>query len=496
MSWQLRARRGSGGSASIGRAHSSLGEAGVWRLLPVQVFHSIGETMFVVSLAGSLFFRVSLDAARPSIILYLAVSMAPFVVLAPLVGRVIDRARGGHRVVLLVTLIARMTMALVLADQLRGLWFYPEVFVMLVLARSFSVSRNTIVPALVRDHDHLVIVNARLARTGAIAGALASPVAVLVMQTAGAAWVLRLGAVAYGIGALLAWRLPASRPDVVVSPVVERVELSGSRVRSATFAMAAMRAAVGFSVFHVGFVLKIAGEPLWYFGALAALSGLGGFLGTFAASRLRQRLSQQAVLTLTLAPPALAAVVAGLRFHRVTLAVLMLALGLCASTARRAFDGVVQSEAPHARRGQTYTLLETQIELAWALGALLAVVARASDWLGVVLLAAWLIAVAVTRVANQHTVAAVAEETSRRALPVRLLETADALAAQGDPHQAAIVALVAAKSIEPPPEPSQQLQTFLQTPAAALDADDAEEVLRLAHDYCAVAYPLASSNSG
>ena len=39
-----------------------------------------------VSLAGSLFFNLSIDAARPRIILYLAITMAPFAVVAPLIG--------------------------------------------------------------------------------------------------------------------------------------------------------------------------------------------------------------------------------------------------------------------------------------------------------------------------------------------------------------------------------------------------------------------------
>ena len=46
-----------------------LGDSGAGRLLPVQALHSFGDTMFAVSLVGSLFFNVSLDAARPRIVL-------------------------------------------------------------------------------------------------------------------------------------------------------------------------------------------------------------------------------------------------------------------------------------------------------------------------------------------------------------------------------------------------------------------------------------------
>ena len=70
-----------------------IGDSGAGRLLSVQALHSFGETMFAVSLVGSLFFNVSLDAARPRIVLYLAVTMAPFLVLASLIGPLIDRVR-------------------------------------------------------------------------------------------------------------------------------------------------------------------------------------------------------------------------------------------------------------------------------------------------------------------------------------------------------------------------------------------------------------------
>ena len=45
-------------------------------------------------------------------------------------------------------------------------------------------------------------------------------------------------------------------------------------MRSATLAMGSLRAAVGFLVFHIGFVMKRAGEPTWFFGLLAISNSL------------------------------------------------------------------------------------------------------------------------------------------------------------------------------------------------------------------------------
>lgn len=477
-------------------AHPSiLSDAAAGRLLPVQAMHTVGETMFAVSLAGSLFFNVTVDAARPRILLFLALTMAPFVVLAPLVGQVIDRVRGGHRVVLLLTLAGRAGLALLLADQLRGLLFYPEAFVMLVLAKTYAVSRNTIVPILV-DRSNLLIVNSRLARTATIAGAVAAPIAVLVLRAGGAGWVLRVGAVAYGLGALLALRLPPPHPDLNTSPVVEQTELSGPGVRSATLGMAAVRAAIGFSLFHIGFVMKQAGEPAWLFGGLAVASAAGAFVGTFVAPRLRPLLSEQPMLTAALALPGLMALITTLRFHRVSILVFVLSLGVCGSVARRAFDGVVQTEAPHARRGKAYAGLETRLELAWVLGALAAVVARAPAWLGIASLTAWLGAVAVYRVVQRRGAARIGAGVGPRTLPLRLLETAEALAARGDREQAALVAVAAADAVAvlgsgvgPGVEQVRRLAE------AAVNRDDvvaADQALRLAHELVAEAFSAAA----
>ena len=174
---------------------SFLGDSAAGSLLPVQALHSAGEAMFGLSLVGSLFFNVSVDAARPRILLYMALTMAPFAVLAPLIGPVIDKLRGGHRAVLLLSIGVRAGVALLLASQLKTLLLYPQAFVIVVAAKVYVVARNTLVPALVEDHDHLVVVNSRLARVGALSGVVAALIGVAVLQVADASWVLRVGAV-------------------------------------------------------------------------------------------------------------------------------------------------------------------------------------------------------------------------------------------------------------------------------------------------------------
>ena len=469
-----------------------LGDTGVTQLVPVQALHSMGETMFAVSLAGSLFFNVSLDAARPRIVLYLAVTMAPFLVLAPLIGPFIDRIRGGHRIVLMAALGGRALFALLLATQLKGLLFYPQAFVIMVLAKMFAVSRNSLIPVLVEDRAHLVVVNARIARMAAAAGAVAAAPAVVVLNSAGPEWVLRLGAVIYGVGALLAFRLPPPHPEQNVSPIVEQLELSGPGVRSATIAMGSLRAAIGFLIFHLGFEMKRTGEPAWMFGVLAVAMSLGGFAGTFVAHRLRRIVGEQLTLTAALATPAAVAIITALRFHRVTAVVLAFAIGLGGSVARRTFDSVVQAEAPHARRGKAFAGLEARLELGWAAGALLAVGVSAPGWAGAAALAVALGGISMARMI-QHRRANLIESTATEStLALRLLETAEALAARGDRQQAVVVAMAAADVVVPAGSAvTPELANLRELGrVAATDHDEhADEALRLVHQFVADSYP-------
>ena len=63
-----------------------------------------GETLVVLSLAGSFFFKVDPAQGREKVILGLLFTMAPFALVGPLIGPMIDRVKGGHRVVIQATM--------------------------------------------------------------------------------------------------------------------------------------------------------------------------------------------------------------------------------------------------------------------------------------------------------------------------------------------------------------------------------------------------------
>ena len=72
---------------------SGAGRTGLASLIELTAAGAAGDAFVTIALAGTLFFSTSLDAARGRVALTLIITMAPFAVLAPVIGPVLDRAR-------------------------------------------------------------------------------------------------------------------------------------------------------------------------------------------------------------------------------------------------------------------------------------------------------------------------------------------------------------------------------------------------------------------
>ena len=145
-----------------------------------------GDTLIALALANSLFFDIDPNAARSKVALYLALTMAPFAVVAPLIGPALDRMRGGRRFMVIGANALRAVLCVLMIGDLDSLLLFPEAFAVLVLAKSYHVAKSAIVPTVVRSDDELVEANSRLSfLSGVIAFAAAVPGAWLVSTLAG-----------------------------------------------------------------------------------------------------------------------------------------------------------------------------------------------------------------------------------------------------------------------------------------------------------------------
>jgi hypothetical protein len=341
----------------------------------------VGDALFTVSLAGSLFFNVSVDAARPTILLYLLLTLAPFAVVGPFVGTAVDRFPGSQRGLIAFTNLGRAAAIALIAGQLHSLAFFPLAFTVLVLSKGSSIAVRSLVPWLVADDGRLVAENARLSRATALVGGLAGAVGALMLNFGSTQLVLFVAAGVHFGAIPLAMRIP----KVHVAPrsaIVDDVELRGSAVLLTANAMSAMRAGVGFLAFFIAFNLKVSGEPAWFFGVVIAAGGAGGFLGTYLAAFLRRHLNEEMLLALSLATAGAAALVAPVQYEEPAILMVAFATGVAASVARQAFDSLTQRLAPDAEKGRAFARFETRFQIAWVVGAVIAVLGRPGNALG------------------------------------------------------------------------------------------------------------------
>jgi hypothetical protein len=118
------------------------------RLALTHVLMTAGDTMFAVSLAGSLLFSVSTTAAQDKVLLYLVLTMAPFAVVAPALGPLIDRSRGARRGMVVVSALGRAALCPFLVHAIHSLLLFPLAFAMLVLSKMYLVTKGALVPEM------------------------------------------------------------------------------------------------------------------------------------------------------------------------------------------------------------------------------------------------------------------------------------------------------------------------------------------------------------
>ena len=360
------------------------------RLVSTHALSTGADAFFAVSLAGSLFFNVSIGAARPRVVAYLAITLAPFVLLAPLMGPLVDRFGQARSYVLATTCLGRGILCLFADRDLNNVLLYPEAFGILVLGKTYSVTKSALVPTLVGGRDDLVAANSRLARTATVAGLVGGAAAVGTLHVSDAVQVLRIASLVYFAASALALRLPTLPPaGQAVGAVVEHREQRSRRLGFAAVAMMTLRGAIGFLSFLVAFDLKRAGAATWVFGLIAACGILGAFAGTVVSPALARRLRRHdQLLQVALLTAAVASLLASAYVTSVATAAGVVFIAAAASVGRQGFDSVLQADTPDAARVRAFARFETLFQLLWALGALASVLMQPSARSGFALLAA------------------------------------------------------------------------------------------------------------
>lgn len=402
-----RVRRGT--TALGSRVHritgaSGAGRTGLGTLIELTAAGSFADAFVAVSLAGTIFFAASVDQARGQVILFLLVTMAPFAVLAPLIGPALDRMQQGRRYLLAGTLLARGLLCWGMSAAIHDpVTLLPAAFGVLVLQKCYGVIRASIAPRLLPGEITLVAANARSALLALVASSVAAPVAAGIAWAAGAAWVLRSGTFIYLAAIVLAVRLPehvdvpaaerptrpqrvddapgstrplgsprpgASRP---LGATLRTLGSIGPVVAEAMRGNAVLRALSGYMIFFLAFLLRTGNFGVPHniaLGAMVAAAAIGGLVamgaGSFIGSRAPQALLFGMLITATVVTAACAAFFG----FGAAIAVAFTA-ALATGLAKLALDSIVQREIGEDVRSSAFAVSETLHQLSWVAGGLL-----------------------------------------------------------------------------------------------------------------------------
>jgi MFS family permease len=412
--WFTRSTRAEGADAS-----------GLASLIDLHAIQSAGDALLTVALANTLFFSVAVDQARSRVAIYLLITMAPFAVVAPVIGPLLDRFRRGRRYALATTLVLRAFLAWVMAGAVGskgGFELYPAAFGALVCSKAYGVSRSAVVPRVLPPNVTLVRGNARLTLWGVLMATVAAPIGQgLSWATGTPAWTLRLTAVVYLAGTIFVARLPARvdssegesrlrrrprrrsdgrRPAAAGAGPFRRVlpPLRGVGPRMTTMlrACAGLRAFTGFLTLFLAFLIRR--HPLGIFipsvdlGIIIAAAAGGSVLGTTLGAWLKPR-QPEVLAIISLFAAAVIGVVTAIWFDLATAALAIMVANISASLGKLGLDSVIQRDAVEHVRTSAFARSETVLQLSWVLGGFLAIVLPSNGSLGLTLGSAVLVAV-------------------------------------------------------------------------------------------------------
>lgn len=401
-------------------AHGA-GESGLGKLIELHAVNSAGDVLITIALASTVFFSVPTDQARGRVALYLAVTMAPFVFLAPVIGPLLDRVPHGRRAAMASAMLARALLALMMSGAVAsgGLELYPAALGVLVASKAYGVVRSAVVPRLLPPRIALVKANSRVTLGGLLATGLAAPLGGALHQL-GPQWPLYGACVVFAFGTYLSLSLP-HKVDSAKGEARARLAAPGSRRRGRWWGRAgapglrtvgasvlhglqangALRMLSGFLTFFLAFLLRVHPlgglSPAFSLGVVAVAAGAGNALGTAMAALLRSRGPEKTialVLSVTLGTTIVAAVLFGAFMVVVVAAV----AGISQALGKQSLDSLIQRDVPEEVRTSAFARSETLLQMCWVVGGAIGILLPLNGVVGMSVAAAFLALGAATAV--------------------------------------------------------------------------------------------------
>ncbi|WP_194825786.1 MFS transporter [Nocardia sp. XZ_19_231] len=379
------------------------------------------DAAIAVALANTLFFASATAESKTKVALYLLITIAPFALIAPLIGPLLDRLQRGRRLALATTFGLRAGFALLLIFNIDTWGLYPLALCMMVGSKSFAVLKSAVTPRVLPPDIDLVRTNSRLTVFGLVggtigAGALAALAALIAGSTgallfatgiaiAGAYLSLRIPSwveVTEGeVPATLTYHGPDAHTEVIERgqdssvPARKRRQPLGRAVVTGLWGNSSIRVLTGFLTFYIAFVAKGSGgsptEQAAMLGLVGAAAALGNFSGNATGARLQLGRPSPVVLGCTGAC-AVVALFAAFTGNLFGAAVAALVASAASALAKVSLDAAIQDDLPPESIASGFGRSETVLQLSWVIGGAAGVLMPIEYWKGFALISVILLA--------------------------------------------------------------------------------------------------------
>ncbi|MBF6224492.1 MFS transporter [Nocardia abscessus] len=378
------------------------------------------DAAIAVALANTLFFASATAESKTNVALYLLITIAPFAVIAPLIGPMLDRLQRGRRLALATSFAVRAVVAVVLILQFDTWALYPLALCMMIGSKSFSVLKSAVTPRVLPPDIDLVRTNSRLTVFGLVGGTIgAGGLAGLAATIAGSNGALVFATLIACAGAYLSLRIPSwvevtegevpatlsyhgpdAHTEVLPSgkessvPPRKRRQPLGRAVVTGLWGNSAIRVLTGFLTFYVAFVAKATEhrpvQQALMLGAVGAAAAIGNFAGNATGARLQLGRPALIVLGCT-AACALVALFATFANNLLGAAAAALVAAATSALAKVSLDASIQDDLPPESIASGFGRSETVLQLSWVIGGAAGVLLPTDYWKGFAVVTAILV---------------------------------------------------------------------------------------------------------
>ncbi|MEU2031525.1 MFS transporter [Nocardia amamiensis] len=378
------------------------------------------DAAIAVALANTLFFASATAESKTNVALYLLITIAPFAVIAPLIGPMLDRLQRGRRLALATSFAVRAVFAVVLIIEFDTWGLYPLALCMMIGSKSFSVLKSAVTPRVLPPDIDLVRTNSRLTVFGLVGGTIgAGALAGLAAAIAGSNGALVFAVLIACAGTYLSLRIPSwvevtegevpatlsyhgadAHTEVLSSgkestvPPRKRRQPLGRAVVTGLWGNGAIRVLTGFLTFYVAFVAKATEhrpvQQAAMLGVVGAAAAIGNFAGNATGARLKLGKPSLIVLGCT-AACAFVALFATFANNLLGAAVAALVAAATSALAKVSLDAAIQDDLPPESIASGFGRSETVLQLSWVVGGAAGVLLPTDYWKGFAVITAILV---------------------------------------------------------------------------------------------------------